>query len=126
MRILTFLGLFLVTNIALGQSKEQMKEMNLEEATVIEYVSFETKEGIAKETILKALKDTDTVLQEIDGFVYRFIALQENNTWVEVVYWKSKPLAEAGLQKFLGNPISKKLLEMLKEGSVKIQYSEIL
>ncbi len=102
-------------------------EINLikENTTVIEYVTFKAKSNISNQQMLLACKETDTVLHTIEGFLHRFIALQEDNTWVEVVFWKSITHAKNGLKLFLNHKISKIFLEKIEEGTVRIEYATI-
>lgn len=100
--------------------------IHIEKATLIEYVTFISKDGIEDKDLKKAIFDTDTVLNNIKGFIQRDIGKQENGIWVEVVYWENKELAEKGLEEFLNHPISKLLLTLIDSDSIKIEYSNIL
>ncbi len=123
--ILAFL--FLGLNTTYSQNTNKMKDLvQIKNAALVEYVTFLAKEGVSKEEMLKAAKSTDAILNNIKGFKHRFISIQENNTWVEVVFWESKKHADDGLKVFLAHPKAKVFLDKIKEGSVKIEYSEIL
>ncbi len=120
--VLLFLGL----STAAQNRNKMEKSVQIKNAAVVEYVTFLAKEGVNKQEMLTAAKNTDTVLMQTKGFKHRFITLQENNIWVEIVFWESKILAEQGLNTFLEHPKSKIFLDKIKEGSVKITYSNIM
>lgn len=100
--------------------------INLAQVNIVEYVTFLAKPGISKETILQAVRQTDDILKETPGFIHRFLAYQESGIWVEVVLWENKSFAEKGLQLFLNHPKSSSFLNKILDGSVKIEYSEVL
>lgn len=115
-----------ISNTYCQKTNKMDNIIQIQSATLVEYVTFTAKEGVTQQEMLIASKSTDTVLKAIKGFKHRFISLQENNTWVEIVFWESKKDAVKGLNVFLEHSKSKFFLSKIKEGSVKIEYSEIL
>lgn len=105
-------------------SCNQMKK-SASEPKVIEYVTFLAKDSVSDDNLLKSAKQTDSVLEEIPGFINHYLAKQDNGTWVEVVFWESKAFATDGLEVFLKHPLSEIFLNNIKEGSVKIEYSNV-
>lgn len=95
-------------------------------AGIVEYVTFKAAKGVEDEALKLAAFNTDEVLDNIDGFIKRHIAKSDDGTWVEVVYWKDQVSAEEGLELFLKQPLSKKFLDLIEEGSVEIRYANIL
>ena len=100
--------------------------INLSKAKTIEYVTFLSKPTISDEALLISAKNTDSVLATINGFIYRYIAKQEDGKWVEVVLWENRTQAKAGLDVFLKHPLSKDFLDKIQEGSVSISYAQVL
>jgi len=97
----------------------------LEHATIIEYVTFEVHQDVKKETLIQAISETDTVLASTEGYIHRFLALQEKGTWTEVVFWRDKAAAEAGLQKFINAKEAQHLFSLINKDSITITYSLI-
>lgn len=95
-------------------------------ATIIESVTFKAKPKVSDEALIEAALKTDVVLDNIEGFIHRYIAKQDNQTWLEVVFWQQKTLAEQGLQLFLQADESKAFLDLIESRSVKIEYAEIM
>ena len=95
-------------------------------AGTIEYVTFETKADVSGVVVERALQQTDPVLNDINGFIQRYIVRKDDGQWVEVVFWRDQASAEEGLQLFLKDPRSQALLELIREDSVDISYSEII
>lgn len=123
--IITVLFLSGMSTVYAQKDKKMNSTIRLKNASVIEYVTFKAKEDIPSEEMLAAAKNTDAVLANIDGFIHRIISWQENNTWIEVVFWETKEHAEKGLHLFLEDDKSKDFLSKIQEGSVKIEYSLI-
>lgn len=94
-------------------------------ANIVEYVEFESREGVADSEVLSALKQTDAILHQIDGFVHRYLA-RRDSTWVEVVFWYDRNAADAGLEVFKADDRSAALFSLIEEGSVSIRYSDLL
>ncbi len=94
-------------------------------ANIVEYVEFETQEGVTDSQVMAALKQTDAILAQVDGFVHRYLARRES-TWVEVVFWYDRDAADAGLEVFKSDDRSAVLFSLIKEGSVSIRYSDLL
>ncbi len=98
---------------------------DIEQAGIIEYVTFASNSGVSPEALKEGVEKTDVVLDSIDGFLKRFFAQQDDGLWVEVVFWRDKKAAEAGLEIFLKDPRSQALLQLIENSSVSITYSKV-
>ncbi len=92
---------------------------------IVEYVEFKAVDTATDTAVIAALKQTDVVLDEIDGFIKRILAKRED-TFVEVVYWENQASADAGLTSFSQDERSQLLFSLIEKSSVKISYSEII
>ncbi len=99
--------------------------VDLSQASVIEYVTFKINDGITQANFIKAANESEMALKTITGFIHRSIALQENGTWIEVVFWENKQVAIDGLNIFLEHEQSKNFLNFIDNESIKIEYSQL-
>ncbi|MES0884411.1 hypothetical protein [Roseibium sp. SCP14] len=96
-----------------------------EAATTIEYVTFKAADGVDEAKLARVAVDVNEALTDYDGFIDRHVALQDDGTWVEVVYWRDLDSAKAALDKFLADPNTKEFLAMVDPDSVKLSFSTI-
>ncbi len=94
----------------------------IEGAGIVEYVTFQVSPNISDEQLKREVFATDCVLEEIPGYLHRFLAKQKGHAWVEVVFWSNINAAQAGFKKFTQDPRSQSLLKMIESDSVQIQY----
>ncbi len=95
-------------------------------AEVIEYVTFKALDGVDKQELAGIAIAVNANLQEnYPGFVERTVSLQDDGTWVEVVFWEDMPSAKAALDKFLADPLNKTFLSMVNPDSVVLTYSTL-
>ncbi len=92
---------------------------------IIEYVEFKALDGVTDEQVFAALKETDSLLQDIKGFQSRQIAKSEQ-IFIEVVYWNNQDEAAAGLKVFSEDARSANLFSLINKDSVTIRYSSIV
>lgn len=94
-------------------------------ASVVEYVEFLPVPSASDLQVLDALKQTDALLAEIEGFVHRDLA-KRDNYWVEVVFWRDQASADAGLEAFIADARSAPLFKLIDSDSVEIKYSKLI
>jgi hypothetical protein len=119
--------LALASALAFGTMVTAMAE-DLSKAGTIEYVTFKAKDGVTVEQMSEAAaggKINANMHDSYDGFVDRYVALQADGVWIEVVYWESEELGRAALDKFVNDPVNKPFLDLVDADSVSITYSEI-
>lgn len=117
----------LATTLAIGTMTAAMAA-DLSKAGTIEYVTFEAKEGVSVDAMSEAAAGgtvNANLTANYDGFVDRYVALQADGVWIEVVYWESEEAGRAALEKFVGDPVNKDFLELVNVDSVTITYSDI-
>ena len=108
----------------LGQSS--LLAADLSRATVIEYVTFKAVDGINQKELADVASAVNTNLfNNYRGFIERTISLQDDGTWVEVVFWENMASAKEGLDKFLLDPLNAQFLSMVNPNSVVLTYSEV-
>ncbi len=98
----------------------------LENPNVIEYVTFKQLNTASSAELMQKAVATDAILDEIDGYIKRYISRQDNGTWVEVVFWRDMDAAKIGLDAFLAHPDSKPFLDLIAPDSVVIEYSQVI
>ncbi len=93
--------------------------------SIVEYVEFKPLNGVKDEQMFSALKETDSLLQDIKGFKSRLIA-KSDQIFVEVVYWDSQEEASKGLKIFQEDIRYKNLFNLIDKDTVTIRYSSIV
>ncbi len=101
-----------------------LNQSHSEYASVIEYVEFAPRTGVSDQQILTALKQTDGILADLDGFEHRYLA-RHDEAWVEVVFWRDQSAADAGLAYFKTDRRSAALFELIDADSVSIRYANL-
>ncbi|WP_153040769.1 MULTISPECIES: hypothetical protein [unclassified Pseudovibrio] len=104
---------------------ESAMATQLNEASVLEYVTFTAKAGTDAEKLAQVAASINNNLTNVSGFVDRYVSLQDDGIWVEVVFWKDLQSAKDGLQTFLADDRNKPFLDMVNADSVKITYSDL-
>lgn len=97
-------------------------------AKVIEYVTFKAKAGVSTQALAEAAAGgavNANLKANYAGFVERYVSLQDDGVWVEVVLWQSKAAAKAALDKFVTDPANRAFLDLVDADSVSISYSRI-
>ncbi len=94
---------------------------------VLELVSFKTKPGITQEQVIELNKEVMTTVEKFDGFLYRSLAYQEQNqTWLDVVYWQDAASAKAAQEKFMQSKSCQQLMAVVDIESTHMQHADIL
>ncbi|MEH6442711.1 MAG: hypothetical protein V7784_02340 [Oceanospirillaceae bacterium] len=94
-------------------------------ANVLEYVTFRAADNVNVDKLARVAVDIDKVLIDYPGFIDRQVSLQEDGTWVEVVYWENIETAKGALDKFLKDPKTAEFLGLVDPKSVTLVYSSI-
>lgn len=94
-------------------------------AGVVEYVEFTALAHCSDDEILEALRATQPILDNLEGFIQRHLGKRDEH-WVEVVYWRDKAAATAGLEVFKFHPLSEPLFTKIRPESVVIRYAQLL
>jgi hypothetical protein len=85
------LGLFFLVAC---DSKNEDKKLSMNQAAVIEVVTYQTKVGIKDAEHLKKASAITPILAKFDGFITRQFGKSTNGKWVELVYWKDLSAAQ--------------------------------
>lgn len=120
-------GLTLGTIAAAGLtfSGDCASAQDLTGAGAIEYVTFETIDGVDDADVSRVAVAVNQTLTDYDGFVGRFVSREEDGTWIEVVYWRDLAAAKASLDRFVKDPRNAEFLAMVDQESITLNYSEI-
>ena len=102
-----------------------MYKSHSEYASVVEYVEFAPLPGVSDSQVLEALRQTDPLLAELEGFEHRYLA-RHQHAWVEVVFWRDQQAADAGLAYFKTDSRSAELFSLIDPDSVSISYASLL
>ena len=97
-------------------------------ATTIEYVTFKAKDGVSVEDLAETAAGgtiNANLTANYAGFVDRYVSLQDDGVWVEVVYWESEEFAKASLAQFVADDVNKAFLDMVDVDTVSVTYSAI-
>ncbi len=99
--------------------------LQINKASTVEYLHFKLVEGANPDDFLRETLAVDPVLEEYDGFVARHLARNDDESWVEIVYWETLEDAEAALPRFVEDPRTKGFLALVDSDSMSVKYSTL-
>lgn len=90
----------------------------------IELVIFKTKVNVTKQKVIDSSKLVDTILKDFDGFISRKLAVSNDGTWSDIVYWKDLKSAEYAGQEVLKNTTCQKYFSLIDEKNMQFLHLE--
>lgn len=67
----------------------------------VELVLFKTKPEFTEAQIVKAAKAINPILEQLDGFISRKLAVTEQGEWLDILYWTDSKSLEIAVQKVM-------------------------
>ena len=113
MLVLTFVS-------AHSQNKTVMKQVKC-----VEIVTFRPQENVSNDELMQAMKATNEVVQNFEGFIHRSTSIDEDGNFLDVVYWKSKELALKAASKIQEIPEVMKNFALIDHNSIKMKHFEV-
>lgn len=65
---------------------------------VIELVLFKTKSGVTKEKLVQAAKTATSAFEQMNGFVSRDLAVDNEGQWTDILHWQDMQSALTAAQ----------------------------
>ena len=113
-------ALAFMTMFGYAQNKTTMKK-----ATSVEMVIFKPKKNVSKEQLMQAMRATNEIIKDFDGFISRSTSLNEKGEFLDVVYWENKALALAAAQKVQEIPMVLNNFALIDPQSIKMEHFDI-
>ena len=93
---------------------------------VLEIVTFRTVDGTDTEQFLNAARATEAMLRERGALVRRFLTVDEDGLWTDVIEWTSMEEALAAAEVVLKHPDFAPFGSMIDGGTVHLRHAPIL
>lgn len=94
--------------------------------TVIELVTYKLKNGVSPDQLAATHEGVNAFLKAQEGFYYRSMSQDEDNTMVDICYWKDMETAKAASDAFMNSPACKQLIELCDMESVVMKHLPML
>ena len=104
------------------QNNLMMEKQNEKKIGTIEVVVFKTKSAYSKEQVIEAAKAVNPVVQEYDGFIGRKLAIGEDGTWTDIVYWTDLQTAEIAAKEVMKSTSCQKFFAMIEEEGMQFMH----
>ena len=93
---------------------------------VLEIVTFRTVEGIDLEQFLNAARGTDAMLRERGALIRRFLTVDDDGLWTDVIEWTSMDEALAAAEAVMQHPDFAPFGSMIDPATVELRHAPIL
>lgn len=94
---------------------------------IIELAQFKTKDGINDAEILASSQETHSgFLVKQKGYVSRELLRSSEGEWVDIVRWETMEDAQTAMNNFMGNPSTKRFVEIIDDSSIKMLHLEVV
>lgn len=114
----------LATLIALGGHAQTTESMDQKIGT-IEIVRFKVKQGISEKEAREKLLMLDECVATFDGFIERKLSLNENDEWIDIVYWKDKASAIKASEEVMKIPKALEAFSIIDESTMQMGHFDL-
>ncbi len=83
-----------------------------EKAEIVEVALFKAKPEFTKEQIAKSAIAVNPILEKLDGFISRKLAVTADGQWMDILYWTTLEKAKNALPIVMENEVCKAFFEM--------------
>jgi hypothetical protein len=90
--------------------------------TTIELVSYKLKSGITTAQLQNTHDSLNSFCSQQEGFIYRSISKDQDNTWFDIVYWQNMECAQKAGEKFMQDEICHTLSELIDENTLVMRH----
>lgn len=111
----------LTTLVSVG-GYSQPNEYAKPEVGIVEVVTFKIKEGISYEDAKQKLLSLNECVEAFDGFIERRLSVNENDEWLDMVFWTNKEAALKAAELVMSNPKAMEVFAIMDETSLKINH----
>lgn len=93
---------------------------------VLEIVTFRLSAGVSEAEFLNAAEGTERLLRERGALVRRFLTVDDDQLWTDVIEWRSLPEALAAAEEVLQHPDFAPFGSMIDGATVELRHAAIL
>ncbi len=101
------------------------QKQNMKKASCVEVVTFRPIESVSNASLKEAMEATNTIVQNMDGFIARTTSIDENGEFIDVVYWENKWKALKAAQNIMQIPEVAKNFALIDPKSIAVKHYEI-
>lgn len=93
--------------------------------TAIEIVTYKLKSDITTSQLQSTHDSINQFCTAQEGFIYRSISQDQDNTWFDIVYWQNMECAQKAGEAFMQNPICQTLSKFIDNETVVMRHMEV-
>ncbi|NQZ45331.1 MAG: hypothetical protein HRT65_13560 [Flavobacteriaceae bacterium] len=105
---------------AIAQKQEPMRIKNC-----VEMVVFRPNQGVSNDSLQQAMRATNAIVKEFDGFLSRTTSMNEAGEFLDVVYWESKAKALEAAEKVQHMPEVMQHFSLIDPKSISMKHFEV-
>ena len=114
-----------MTSSAYAQTKDR-REMETAPETTLEIVSFRLSDTATTDEFLNAARETEAVLRASGALVRRFLTVDSDGLWTDVIEWSSHEAALATAKAVMTDPSSAPFMTMIDPASANMRHARVL
>lgn len=89
--------------------------------TTIEIVTYKLKTEASTEQLAATHEQVNQFCAAQEGFIYRSISQDENNTWFDIVYWQNMQCAKKAGEAFMQSTVCQQLSPLIDNETLVIR-----
>jgi len=93
--------------------------------TVIELVIFKSKSGVSETALKEAAAKVTPILQTMNGYVRREIAVTDDGQWADIVYWTDMKAAQDAAKAAMQIPVCLEFFGLIDEKTMTIFHLNV-
>ena len=93
---------------------------------MLEIVTFRLNEAVTQEQFLTAAAGTEQMLRDRGALTRRFLTVDDDGLWTDVIEWTSLPEALSAAEEVLQHPDFVPFGSMIDPGTVDMRHAAIL
>lgn len=93
---------------------------------VLEIVTFHLNEGADADAFLSAAKGTEAMLRDRGALIHRFLTVDANGLWTDVIEWSTMAEAQAAAKAVMQHPDIAPFSAMIDGSTVNLRHAPIL
>lgn len=121
-----FALLILILSIIILIVGEKNKRINMDQATVIETVIYQTNPGVNDKEHLKKAVAISPILEKFPGFISRQFSKTADGKWIDIIYWRDLSSAQQAAEEVKTIPECQVFFAEMDEKTMRFMHSKIL
>ena len=118
--------IILVFSVIMLSACHKDKEVNMDKATVIETVIYQTTPGVSGSEHIKKAAAISPILAKLPGFVSRQFSKTADGKWIDIIYWKNLTSAEKAAEEVKSIPECQVFFADMDEKTMQFMHSTIV